>query len=430
MGSTVVVAVHDGYFGCGTGAGAANRAFLSVLAEVLPPQVRLVVLPVRLDPAGPEYHAEWHAATRTMLSRAEVRPVGNGTCGADRFGTLPDFRHLAGETAGVLRELVAQQGNSAQQEDSAQPGDSARHSDSARQVDSVLCIAFDVPFLGLAETVPPEVELVLVPRSTGLLHQPQDTERVRWERRCLRAAAHRGARIGWISRFMAEHLRRDHGVPASALVPLPDGLLDSELPPVADVPVAAQGGFVLAFGRAEPYKGFGDFVEALRMLDPGALPHVVLAAVSESPGRTAYQRELAAALRGLPASFLADFDPAVRGMLGHPALRAVVVPSRSEPFGRIPLEAYAAGAAPVVATRTGGLTEQVADGVTGFLAEPGDPADLARALRRALRCTPEQRARIRRRSQDVLARHDYRESISRFLRANGYRVPMLARSAG
>lgn len=406
MGSTVAVAVHDGYFGCGTGAGAANRAFLSVLAEVLPPQVRLVVLPVRLDPAGAEYHAEWHAETRAMLRRAEVHPVGNGTCGADRFGTLPDFRHLAGETSRVLRERVVRQG------------------------DSVLCVAFDVPFLGLAEAVPPEVRLVLVPRSTGLLHQPHDTERVQWERRCLRAAARRGARIGWISRFMAEHLRRDHGVPDSALVPLPDGLLDSERPPVADVPVAAQRGFVLAFGRAEPYKGFGDFIEALRLLGADALPHVVLAAVSETPGRTAYQRELAAALHGLPVTFLADFDPAVRGMLGHPALRAVVVPSRSEPFGRVPLEAYAAGAAPVVATRTGGLTEQVTDGVTGFLAEPGDPAELARALRRALRCTPEQRAMIRRRATDVLARHDYRESIIRFLRANGYRVPMLARSAG
>jgi glycosyltransferase involved in cell wall biosynthesis len=33
--------------------------------------------------------------------------------------------------------------------------------------------------------------------------------------------------------------------------------------------------------------------------------------------------------------------------------------SRAEPFGRIPLEAYAAGASPVIATTAGGLAEIV-----------------------------------------------------------------------
>ena len=59
-----------------------------------------------------------------------------------------------------------------------------------------------------------------------------------------------------------------------------------------------------------------------------------------------------------------------------------MIPSRSEPFGRVPLEAYAAGAAPVVATTAGGLAEQVIDGVTGFTAAPADPVSLAAAIER------------------------------------------------
>jgi glycosyltransferase involved in cell wall biosynthesis len=57
----------------------------------------------------------------------------------------------------------------------------------------------------------------------------------------------------------------------------------------------------------------------------------------------------------------------------------LVNPSRSESFGVILLEAAAMGL-PVIATRVGGTTETVLDGVTGFLVEPGDPEAIARRL--------------------------------------------------
>ncbi len=72
-----------------------------------------------------------------------------------------------------------------------------------------------------------------------------------------------------------------------------------------------------------------------------------------------------------------------------------MIPSRTEPFGRVPLEAYAAGAAPVVATTAGGLAEQVIDGVTGLTASPADPVSLASAIGRALSLTDDERDRMR-----------------------------------
>lgn len=61
-----------------------------------------------------------------------------------------------------------------------------------------------------------------------------------------------------------------------------------------------------------------------------------------------------------------------------------VIPSVwREPFGIVALEAMAAGRA-VVASATGGLTDLVADGETGLTVEPGDPAQLARAMARLL----------------------------------------------
>jgi glycosyltransferase involved in cell wall biosynthesis len=57
----------------------------------------------------------------------------------------------------------------------------------------------------------------------------------------------------------------------------------------------------------------------------------------------------------------------------------VLVPSLGyEAFGRTIVEAYAAGV-PVVASRIGALPEVVEEGVTGLLAEPGDPDSWAEA---------------------------------------------------
>jgi glycosyltransferase involved in cell wall biosynthesis len=62
--------------------------------------------------------------------------------------------------------------------------------------------------------------------------------------------------------------------------------------------------------------------------------------------------------------------------------RAVLVPSIwYEAFPRVVVEAYSAGVA-VVASRIGALPEVVEDGVTGLLAEPGNPASWAAAVER------------------------------------------------
>jgi glycosyltransferase involved in cell wall biosynthesis len=60
-----------------------------------------------------------------------------------------------------------------------------------------------------------------------------------------------------------------------------------------------------------------------------------------------------------------------------------VLPSESEGFGRVLVEATAMGR-PVVATNVGGIPEIVLEGETGLLVEPANPVALAHAVRTLL----------------------------------------------
>jgi hypothetical protein len=233
----------------------------------------------------------------------------------------------------------------------------------AARASRCLLVGLDIPFLGLAPYTSPTTDLLLVPRSTTALTRPKDVSRVRWERDALRAATLRGARVGAISSHMRGHLVVNYAVPRSSIVSIPNGLIREEMvrPATAlPLPFKARAGFLLAMGRAVPTKGFEDLLEALRLLKE----------------------------RGVP------------------------VPSREEPFGRIPLEAFAAGAGPVVATTAGGLAQTVIEGETGFTAAPQDPRSLASALYRALTILPRERDRLRSAGAALVrSRHDYEASV-------------------
>jgi glycosyltransferase involved in cell wall biosynthesis len=402
----IAVAMHDGFYGCGTGAGHSNRAFLKILAGLLDPAVRLVVLPVRLEPASGEYDARWHAETTALMrrARADVVPVDNGTCGMTRFGGLAGFRRASASAAAAVTRIIAESGRS-------------------------LVIGFDVPFFGLASLVQPQARasVVIVARATAALHAPGDAERAGWERAGLLATVGTGGRVAAISGFMRQHLATAYGIPPASIITLTNGLTSTEQDQRAEaaddslLPPAASSGFLLAYGRAEPYKGWDDLLDALSILKARrqAVPHAVMAAVTDSTaGPSPYQAHLADRIRAgqLNVTLLTAYNPRIRGLLRHPALAAVIVPSRAEPFGRIPLEAFAAGASPVIATAVGGLAETVTEGRTGYTATPADPASLAAAISRALADSDSRHARMLAMARRMIAtRYNYTANVRTFL---------------
>jgi glycosyltransferase involved in cell wall biosynthesis len=402
----IAVAVHDGFYGCGTGAGYCNRALLDILPGLVRPGVRLVAIPIRLNPASSEYDHQWHQQTLATLNQAgaEVIPVGNSTGGRTRFGGLTNFCAACSAAAQVIDGLNPPEGRT-------------------------IVITSDAPFYGLAPLLPPELRhaLVSIAHATALLHAPGDSERISWEREGLQETARSGGHIAAISRYMRDHLATAYRIPGAAIVDLPSGLTRGEQHPAAQpagtlLPPQARGRFLLSFGRAEPYKGFDDLLDALAILKTGHddIPHTLIGAVTDGPPLTAYQQHLAhrIAAEQHDATLITRFTPDLRALLSHPALAAVIVPSRAEPAGRIPLDAFAAGASPVVATTAGGLAELLTEGETGYTAEPSSPRSLAAAIHRALAATLAQRAQMRSLGRRHLAtRYDYQTSVQAFLRA-------------
>lgn len=110
------------------------------------------------------------------------------------------------------------------------------------------------------------------------------------------------------------------------------------------------------------------------------------------------------------------------------AADVVVVPSRSESFGLVALEASACGT-PVVASDVGGLRTAVRNGVTGMLVPLGPPSGYARALGELLRHTE-----LAREMGEAGARHarrfDWTRAAEGLLAVYGERVATTAARAG
>jgi D-inositol-3-phosphate glycosyltransferase len=133
---------------------------------------------------------------------------------------------------------------------------------------------------------------------------------------------------------------------------------------------------------------------------PEAMADVALALVGgpsgQGAGRGEVERLEALAARLGIGPRVTFFDPQRHERLVdfYSAADVVVVPSRSESFGLVALEAQACGT-PVVAAATGGLRTVVRDGESGFLVSGRRPTDYAERII-AILTNPDLHARLSR----------------------------------
>jgi D-inositol-3-phosphate glycosyltransferase len=174
---------------------------------------------------------------------------------------------------------------------------------------------------------------------------------------------------------------------------------------------------VLFVGRIQPLKGIDILLKAIALATddlPDLCGHLGLTIIGGDPQAT-MDREILRLTRlkeklGISdlVTFLGARDQDTLPYY-YSAAQVCVVPSYYESFGMVALEAMACGT-PVIASKVGGLTFTVKDGVTGYLVPDGDPAALSGKLKLIL-------------TDEKLRRRMGQESIKM---AQRYRWPLVA----
>lgn len=213
--------------------------------------------------------------------------------------------------------------------------------------------------------------------------------RLSWLRR---TGASRADRILAVSQATAERMGRDNRIPAERFRVLPLSVDPFYGPNRAAVRPSREelglpdGPMILSVARLDDcYKRVDLVIEALPVV-LGYVHDAWYAVVGDGTDRprlealatTVGVRDRVRFLGKVPDERLPDY---------YRSCDVFVLPSEKEGFGIVFLEAMA-HAKPCVGAWAGGVPEVIEDGVTGFLAGPGDAAGLARVLVRLLKDAP------------------------------------------
>jgi glycosyltransferase involved in cell wall biosynthesis len=172
----------------------------------------------------------------------------------------------------------------------------------------------------------------------------------------------------------------EHGVAPDRLHYVPNGI-DVDRFPQVDRAGRPGPPLVVCVGRFTPVKRQRDLVDAAALLRARGV-EARLAFAGAGPLQDAVRGQVAGLALGDRVVFHGALAPAaVKDLLAEADVACM--PSSQEGMPGAVLEAMASGL-PVVGTDVNGIADGVADGETGVLVAPGDPAALAAALERLL----------------------------------------------
>ena len=213
----------------------------------------------------------------------------------------------------------------------------------------------------------------------------------------------RGERVIAISAFIAEHVHRLYGVPASRLRVIHRGV---DLYRFNPAKVSAERVVQLANewrltegypvimlpGRLTRWKGQTVFIEAVAKLERRDIRCLI---VGGDQGRQDYRRELEAMVEKQNLGEIVRIVDHCADMPAAYMLSDAVVSASTDPeaFGRVMIEAQALGR-PVIASDHGGARETVLPDKTGWLVPPGDVDALSAALTKVLALDEAARGRL------------------------------------
>jgi phosphatidyl-myo-inositol dimannoside synthase len=221
-------------------------------------------------------------------------------------------------------------------------------------------------------------------------------------------------RVSTLSNYTQE-LLLSHFPEAADKIYLTPGALRSDFAVVSQRPATSKNKTViLTVGRLHPRKGQLLTLQALQMLPPhlrSQIEYWVVGGQSKGNYETMLRTQ-AAAQPELVVRFFGNLpDEELTGIYDSAdifAMTSVNLDRSVEGFGLVYLEAAAHGL-PVVAHDVGGVSEAVADGVTGLLVPPHRPVQLAAAFEKLIH-DPSLRKKLGAAGRDWAVRNCWKES--------------------
>jgi glycosyltransferase involved in cell wall biosynthesis len=172
-----------------------------------------------------------------------------------------------------------------------------------------------------------------------------------------------------------------------------------------ELEVEEEGLIMGSIGDICPQKGYEALIQAFEIISR-SYPAARLMIIGRTPERyREFRRRLADLCRELDLGERVEFSGEKLDLTRWiSALDLLIHPSRRESFGRVIVEALAREV-PVVAARSGGAEEIIADGETGFLVPVEDPEALAGAAIRMISDPDQARAMAVRGRAEVMERY-------------------------
>jgi D-inositol-3-phosphate glycosyltransferase len=189
---------------------------------------------------------------------------------------------------------------------------------------------------------------------------------------------------------MKDELCQDFGITERAVTvirhPLNNAFPDTDLAPVEAKRILGlrdNEKAILFFGRIRPYKGIEHLLDAFQLLAAKHMNYRLIIAGEPKKGSEAYRDQIQQTVERefklnqiiLKIQFIPDEEME----LYLKAADVLVLPYKEIFQSGVLFLAYSFGL-PVVATDVGSFREEIVEGCTGFLCQPGDPAELARAI--------------------------------------------------
>jgi D-inositol-3-phosphate glycosyltransferase len=189
---------------------------------------------------------------------------------------------------------------------------------------------------------------------------------------------------------MKDELCQDFGVAEKAVTvirhPLNNAFPDTDLTPSEAkkrLDLRYDEKAVLFFGRIRPYKGIEHLLAAFNLLAAGRPNYRLIIAGEPKKGSEEYRNEIERSARTefTPGQIILkiQFIPDAEMEVYLKAADVLVLPYKEIFQSGVLFLAYSFGL-PVVATDVGSFREEIVEGRTGFLCQPGDPAELAKAI--------------------------------------------------